>query len=435
MAGTGRVRCRWQALATVLVGSLCVGRGPAQDSSSATSDELFELGCRRLARGEFADAIEPLSAALVRQPDRGQIARKLAQAYQGAGQHDQARRLLENFLAHRPDDQAVRLSLARLHLENRKPGDAIAVLAPFQAELDPEGACLLADAYRAANRPEELAALLAAALAHFPDEERLWFVYIDAALEQRQLQEALRRIAEAQARLGSRPALHLRAARAYFALGRILGEPHRQTPPDQQPGQFQDAPLLIADVERGTPPLSCPPQSAMYQIRRALDASLDEPAAHVLHARIWERCGRPEIGLAILQGREQFLIEANDRTAIEALADLALAAGRLRDYLRYARKLARCCPEQGEEILWRAYLAAAERYNQRGEEAVYAALLRRALELRPGDVGLRLRLADADWEAGRTRAAVQNYRVVLEQEREHPERLRILARLEAESAP
>ncbi len=432
MVGTGRGRCDWLAVAILLAGSLSAGRSPAQDTPFPTSDELYELGCRRLARGEFAAAIELLSAALVRQPDRGEIVCKLARAYEGSGQPGQARRLLENYLAGHPGDVAAGLSLARLLLEEGNPSAAVAVLDPLQAELGAEGACLLADAYRAAERAGDADVVLAAALERSPADERLWLAYIDAALEQGRLQEALRRTAAAEGWLGMRPALHLRAARAYFALGRILGDGRQRTPPEWQAGQFHGSLLIIGGREREGQPLCYSPESAMYQIRCALDGGLDDPAAHVLHARIWERCGRPEIGLAILQGREQPLIEANERTAIEALADLALAAGQLRDYLRYARELARCCPEQGGNILHRAYLAAAERYNQRGEEAVYAALLRRALELRPADTALRLRLADADWEAGRTRAAVQNYRLVLEQDREHPERMRILARLETD---
>jgi len=435
MAGTGRGSGYRQLAAILLAGSLCAWRSPAQDIPSPTSDELYELGCRRLARGEFAAAIELLSAALVRQPDRGEIVCKLARAYQGSGQPGQARRLLENYLAGHPGDVAAVLSLARLLLEERNPSAALAVLVPLQAELGAEGACLLAEAYRTAEQIGKADAVLAAELERSPGNERLWLTYIDAALEQGRLQEALRRTTDAESRLGTRPALHLRAARAYFALGRILGDGRQRTPPVWQAGPIHGSPLLISGRERDGQLLCCPPESALYQIRCALEGGLDDPEVHVLHARIWERCGRPEIGLAILQGREQSLIEAGERTAIEALADLALAAGRLRDYLRYARELARCCPEQGGEILRRAYLAAAERYNQRGEEAVYAALLRRALELRPADTALRLRLADADWEAGRTRAAVQNYRLVLEQDGEHPERMRILARLETNPAP
>lgn len=435
MTGTGLRH--WTSLvpAALLAAVLHAGQAAAQDVSSPTCDELLEQGCRRLSGREFAAAIEPLSAALARQPDRGEIVRNLAQAYCGTGQRDQARKLLENFLARRPAEWDVRLDLAQLYLEGPDPAGTISVLAPFEAELDARGARLLADAYRASNRTDDAALALERALRRFPADESLRLAHIDLALDQRRHEEALRRVRAAEAQLGSRPALHLRAARAYFELGRFLGEVQRRPLPDRQAGQFQGGLLLIPDGEHQDQFLCCPPDSAMFQIRRALDAGLDDPAVHVLHARIWERCGRPEVGLAILQGRAQTLIESKDQAAIRALADLALAAGRLPDYLRYERELARCCPGRGEEILWRAFVTAAERYNQRGEEAVYAALLRRALELRPGDAELRLRVADADWDAGRTAAAAQNYRAVLEQEREHPQRARILRRLHEAGGP
>jgi predicted Zn-dependent protease len=433
--GSRRAKRVPAVLAALLSAVSCAAPCAAQDGSATSGDELYREGCLRLEQGRFTAAVQALSAALARQPDRGDFALKLAQAYRGAGQGDEARKLLENFLARQPADQAVRLDLAQLHVEQRRPAAAAELLAPFLNELEPAGLILLAEAFGACGRADEAAEVLSTAVARFPGDEPLWLAYVDQALEQRRHDEALHRVRGAEGQLGSRPGLHFRAAIAHFELGRILGEAQRRTLPSRRSGQFQGDLLLIADGEGAQQFLCCPPESAMYQIRRALDGGLDEPAAHVLHARIWQRCGRPEVGLAILLARKQALIESNDEAAIRALADLALAAGRLPDYLRYARLLARCRRDRTDEILGEAFLAAAERYNQRGEEVIYAALLRRALELKPQDAALRLRLADADWDAGRTAAAARNYHAVLEQERDHPERLRILRRLEEASAP
>jgi Tfp pilus assembly protein PilF len=167
----------------------------------------------------------------------------------------------------------------------------------------------------------------------------------------------------------------------------------------------------------------------LHALRRALDAGLDEPAAHLLHARIWQQAGHPEIGLAILQGREASWLESASAETLATFAEIALAANALDDFLRYARLHAAREPQRRTEILFDALAAAAERFNQRGDLTMSRELLRRAVALRPQNAATLLRLADAIYDSSGGAEAATWYRRVLEHQPNHPERRRILERL------
>jgi tetratricopeptide (TPR) repeat protein len=241
---------------------------------------------------------------------------------------------------------------------------------------------------------------------------------------------ALRRVSQAQRHLGPRPQLHFRAAQAYYRLGQALGRTRVMHVPDGRVGQFVNDWLLLERRDEKDHFLCCPPASALHALRRALDAGLVEPAAHRLHARIWQQAGRPEIGLAILQSREALWLDDPSPETLRCFAEIALAANALDDFLRYVRLRVVREPQRRTEILFDAFVSAAERYNQRGDATMSRELLRRAAALRPENVAVMLQLADAVWDGGERDEAATWYRRVLEREPAHPDRRRILQRLD-----
>lgn len=282
---------------------------------------------------------------------------------------------------------------------------------------------------------DDSANALGRAIERYPDDAPLQLAWIDAALEREQYSTALGRIGAADGALRRRPEFQLRAAWAHFHLGIILGEARVRSVPDGRSGQFVRDWLLVEPRPGRARFLCSPPASALYQVRRALDAGLDDPRAYVLHARIWHRLGKPQIGLGILKSRAAVLLEEPDDDVLAAYCDLARAAGALDDYLRYTRRWAELRPVQRDAIMFAAYLAMADECSARGEEALYIQWLYRAARLHPGDGALLLRLADAEWAAQRPRQAQPLYRRVLRLEPDHPQRRRIVTRLAAPAAP
>ncbi|MBU0638483.1 MAG: hypothetical protein KKB50_06420 [Planctomycetes bacterium] len=342
---------------------------------------------------------------------------------------DLAQRLVQD-----PQNSALRVRLARAHAQHAAWADAARVLLPVAKRLNAEDTVLAADALRLSGDPARSAALLEAGLTRFPRHEPLWLAWIDAALEQKQFATALQRVNAARRSVPPTPALCFRAAQAYFEMGQVLGAAEVRHVADGRAGQFVNQHLLVEQRDGGQRFLCSPAASALYQLRRALDGGLDTPAAHVLHARIWHSAGRFRTGFAILKNREAMLLEsAGDREGMLAVfCELALSADALVDFLRYSRMRTTLRPQERQSILGHAYLAVAQRYNERGEEALYLEFGRRALEYGAGDATLLLRLADSDWSAGRCGEAAGFYRRVLALEPTHIDRQRILERLAAD---
>lgn len=417
-------------LATTLLAGMSLGVPVvAQAPSAQTADDLYRTGCRLLDAGEAKAAIEPLSNAVARRPDVPRYALRLAAALEADGREEEAASLLDLLRRKFADDDDVCIASARRFVARGDFREARLLLDPRRDRLSAEATLLWIRCIRETAGAMEADRVTSLALRRFPADASVWLESVESALRLRQFATVLRRVDDARAVLGRDPRLDALTAEAHFELGNLLGQTVVRSAPGGQPGQVRDGWLLL---ERRAPPdrfLCCPSQSALGAIRRALDAGLDTPHAHLLHARILHRANRPTEGFAVLQQREALLLESGGIDALHTLRELAIAAGELSDYLRYSQRLAQRLPERRERILGDAYLAVAEVYNQRGDEALYREFLRRALEHTSGDAALLLRLADCDWDAGRRTEAATLYRHVLDAAPAHPDRLRILERL------
>lgn len=422
MADSVRLFIGASAFAAIeFVAALAVCAQPAASAPAAPlppSAALFAEGCRLLAAGQCADAVTTLSNAVAARPDDCPYALKLAEAYACSGRPDAAKGLLSNLHADHPDRTDVALALAQALAHDAEFPRAVAVLIPHEARLDEAGLLVLVAALERGGQPARAALVARDGLRRLPRSEPLWLARIDQCLNQGRAALALRAIDDARQAIADGGQLSLRAARAYLMLGQALGAAEVRTVPGGRVGHVRDGWLLI-DARRARDSfLCCPRASALFEIRRAVDAGLDTPELHCLHARAWAQAGMPERGLQLLKDRAAMLLERPEPATVRAYLDLALAAGDLEQAPRYALAAAALAPQHRNDILHDAYVRIAEAYNQRGNEPLYVEYLNRALELQPGDVRLSLRLADAEWQAERRGAAVRIYERLL---RDHPE--------------
>lgn len=297
----------------------------------------------------------------------------------------------------------------------------------------PRSAALLASALENLGETEAADTVLREALVAHPQAIELWTQFVLAAEGRRDATECLRRLEQAQKRVPPTPELHLAAAKSFAALDQVLGTPEIRAYPEARAGQFVDGWLLLEERESHQF-TCCPRASAMYHVRRALDAAPDNDAAHLLHAMLWTRLGRGEIGLQIVRSREPLLLRSGSPAVLEQMAQVALGADDLSAFLRYSRLRADRDLERREEILVDAYRSLAARFNDRGQPDLHADALRRAVKLRPDDPALALELADAEWSLGRRAEAARLYRRLLQEQPLHPERQRTLQRLTEFSA-
>lgn len=330
-----------------------------------------------------------------------------------------------------PDDTISVLNQATAHKEHREWSQIVTLLEAKPGRFAEAEVLLLTEAYEFLGRASDASDLLNRILSEH-ESKAIRLMLIDLTLRQKQYGLALRQIAQAPRDAESAPDLDYRAAEAYHRMGSGLGKTRLVRLSGARPGRFVSEGLLLERRGAADTFLCCPPESAMYCLRRALDGGCDDPLAHCLHARLWIEAGRRNVAFAIVKNHETRWLESRNSELIGAMVEIALECDRLEDALRYARFRAALSPDEREDILFNAFIAAARRYNLRGEPELWRELLARAQNLRPNEVNLMLQLADACWETGVRDQAALWYRRVLEREPAHADRLRILERLEEE---
>ncbi len=322
----------------------------------------------------------------------------------------------------------VALARARLLEQAGDFGGVVATLKPHEGHLPSNGVLLLVRGLERTNGAQA-EAVLRSAIGRFESDLHIRCAWVDNALSRRLYVTALQRCRSAPAELRDQPTIQWRMAQAWYRLDQLLGAIEVRHVPGGHIGQFADGYLLLEAREGRDQFLCCPPNSALYQLRSALDGGLDMPAAYVLHARIWQRAGRPDIARTVLRGRGPVLLADADDATLELFAELALEAGALDEYLRYTRTRVERNPAREQELLFDACVLLAKRYCRRGEEQLYIEWLYRACQLRPEDPDVLLQLGDALWSTGKVTDAGGVYRRLLRVEPNHVRRGELLVRI------
>lgn len=338
------------------------------------------------------------------------------------------------------ESSPTEVSRAQALLEQGKPDEALNLLAAFPADTtDAEVHRLLGEAYfqlgswsearehlRAALRLDEIA----------EDHVRLGEVY----MRERKFALALAQFRDAW-RLGVTDGeLHYRLAAAYLGLGRIFGDVSKVPAPGGSAGQRIDDVLLIEPVGDGSGTFwAATSDSAAYQVARALEQGVDSIAVRLLEARIWLAGRQYARALACFQRLEDALpasgLDADEQARFYAdFAEACYRADDLEGYLRHLQRAYAGNREALSGIMNAAHARVAERYADRGELGLCISHLEKAVAEAPRDADLRYRLGSRYWEAGQPLNAAREWRIVLQLVPGHPERERILERLQLISA-
>jgi tetratricopeptide (TPR) repeat protein len=114
------------------------------------------LGYCRLARKEFASALQAYRIAQVTEPDVAEWKAGVAQCLQETGAKEEAVALLDEIIAQRPLEASYAVLLANIHLDLGRPDSAAKALElPFRlGVLPPDPTLMLADLHLRADRPE-----------------------------------------------------------------------------------------------------------------------------------------------------------------------------------------------------------------------------------------------------------------------------------------
>ena len=401
----------------------------AEDQEKA--EELFQQGRKLFFQGEYEKAVETLTKSAALNPDKMGYQLLLAKGHRYAKQNDKALKVLERILKANPEHVDAGIDLAELLSPEKAPERVIEILKPLlKFNHDYPIYHLLAEAhyqqedFKTARQYFEEATKLNPRNAD--DHYQLGNIY----LAQKQFAKSAQAYEEA-GRLGMTSGVyHFKLASVYFNLHNYLGKVSTGEVIGGKPGDIKQKMYLVDTIPGKKDQFYVSgPRSAIYQTTKAKQLGVDIFDIDFLEANIWLSARRYE-------NAEQIYNELQDKVAKDDKglfwyyrAQTALGMKRYDEFLERLNKAIEAEPEVYESTLADAYVTVANGYNQLGENAQYLEYLQKAVHTNPLSARLHLTLGDAYWVSSSREPAIKQYRLVLELEPDHPDRVRLLNRI------
>jgi tetratricopeptide (TPR) repeat protein len=233
---------------------------------------------------------------------------------------------------------------------------------------------------------------------------------------------------EAALRLGlDSPVLRYKLGSAYFNLRNYFGNISVQAIKSGKIGSIHGTWYVIEAVAGQKDVFRCAPEtSAVYQIAKALaDGIEDRPDIHVLRATIYLNAHR------YAQAYEMFTqiepaVKDDKALFYYYYAQAAFGTGQYDRYLELLEKAIQLDPTAYKASRVDAFLAVADQYNQSGDLEKYIDYLVKAVGESPQTASLHLKLGYAYEEVRKFEQAVAQWRLVLDLEPDHPQRIKLL---------
>lgn len=410
-------------------------RNPATTIVSPEDQEkaeaLFQDGRKLFFKGEYLQAVETLEQAVALNPDKTSYQLLLAKGHRYANQNDKALKVLEQIVKANPEHVDAGISLAQLLSPAREPQRVIGILEPLlKFNHDYPIYHLLAEAYyqqenfKTARKYFEEATTLNPRNA--ADHYQLGNIY----LAQKHFAKSAQAYEEA-GRLGMTSGVyHFKLASVYFSLHNYLGKVTAAEVIGGEPGDIKQQMYLVDAIPGKKDQFYVAgPRSAVFQTARAKQLGIDIFDIDFLEANIWLSARRYD-------NAERIYDVLEDKVAQEDLglfwyyrAQTALGLKQYDDYLERLNNAIAAEPEVYGSTLADAYVMVANGYNQRGENDRYLEYLKKAVQTNPLSARLHLTLGDAYWVSSNSAEAIKQYRLVLELEPDHPDRVRLLNRI------
>lgn len=401
----------------------------AEDQKQA--EDLFQQGRKLFFQGEYEQSVETLTQAVELNPSKTGYQLLLAKGHRYAGQNDKAMEVLDRILENNPEHVDAGIDLAELLSPQKEPERVIQILEPLlKFNHDYPIYHLLAEAhyqledFKTAREYFEEATKLNPRNAD--DHYQLANIY----LAQKHFAKSAQAYEEAGQLGMSSGVYHFKLASVYFNLHNYLGQVTTGEVIGGKPGDIKQQMYLI-DAIPGKPDqfYVAGPRSAIYQTAKAKQMGIDIFDIDFLEANIWLSARRYEKAEQIYNRLQEKVAENDTGLFWFYRAQTALGLKRYDDYLERLNQAIQAEPDVYQSILADAYLTVAKGYNQRGENDRYLAYLRQAVQANPLSARLHLTLGDAYWVSGSSETAIKQYRLVLELEPDHPDRVRLLNRI------
>ena len=404
------------------------------DASDAEAAELtaaqhYDKGRDALFRGKYDEAIAALKEAVAADAKQTSYRLYLARAYRYAGEAEESEKLLSEILAQAPDHVEAGQLLAEVYYSREKWEEVTKTLEPLLKyrhdyptyHLLAEAAYNLDDHDKARKYYREAIKLNSESA---PDHYQLGNIYLAEnrfALAARSYESALR--------LGlDSVVLDYKIASAYFNLRNYFGQISEAHVKSGKPGTISGKLYLIEAVPGKSDVFRVAPErSAVYHIARAIEGGLGDRAdTQMLLANIYLNARRYHQAYDMYKALEGKVPEEDSALYAYYYAQSAFGVGDYDEYIAHLKTATELDPEAYRSVLVDGYTQVADRYNQAGKLSKYIEYLALAVDQSPQNASLHLKLANALEEARQYDAAVQQWRLVLDLEPEHPQRTRLL---------
>lgn len=401
----------------------------AEDQEQA--EELFQRGRKLFFQGEYEQAVETLTQCVELNPKKTSYQLLLARGHRYAKQNEKALEVLERIVAANPEHVDAGIDLAELLSPGKEPRRVIEILEPLlKFNHDYPIYHLLAEAhyqeedFDTARKYFEQATTLNPRNAD--DHYQLGNIYL--------AQKHFARSAEAYeeaGRLGmSSGVYHFKLASVYFNLHNYLGQVTTAEVIGGNPGDIKQN-MYLVDAIPGKPDQFhvSGPRSAIFQTAQAKQLGIEIFDIDFLEANIWLSARRYENAERIYAQLQEKVTPDDTGLFWYYRAQTALGMKQYDQYLERLNKAIAAEPDVYESTLADAYVTVANGYHQRGENDRYLDFLDKAVQTNPLSARLHLMLGDAYWVSSAGEDAIKQYRLVLELEPDHADRVRLLNRI------
>jgi len=403
-----------------------------QDSSAkADTEALFSQGRDALFRGKYTEAIKKLKAAVDGDKDGTNTSYRLhlARAYRYAKQPEQSEQLLAEILTKSADHVEAGQLLAEIYYSQERWEDIARTLEPLlKYRHDYPTYHLLAEATYNLDKYDKSRTYYLEAIklnpGSGPDHYQVGNIY----LARNQFARAAQSY-EAALRFGlDSVVLHYKLASAYFNLRNYFGRVGVATVKTGKVGTISGNWYLIESVPGSKDVFrAAPVRSAIFHIAKAIEGGLKDRAdTRMLLANIYLNARRYDQAYKMYKALKDSVPEEDRALYAYYSAQAALGVGRYEEYLEQLQLAIKLAPDAYGSALVDAFLQVADKHNQAGDLDNYIKHLVLAVDESPQTTSLHLRLATAFEEARKYTDAVEQWRMVLDLEPDHPKRTQLL---------
>jgi tetratricopeptide (TPR) repeat protein len=401
------------------------------DDKAKQAESLFDAGRKLYFQGDYKAAAEKLAAAVAADASKTSYKLLLAKAYRQSDQADKATATLEEILKTNADHVEAGIELAELLSPQKQPDRVIAVLEPLlKYKHDYPLYHLLAEAHYQKEQLPQSRQYFEEAIKLNPQSAQDHYQLGNIYLAQQRFAKAAA-VYETAGRLGfTSAAYHFKLASVYYNLHRYLGSVTTVEVRGGEPGQIKNDHYLIDAVpgQKETFYVATP-QSAIFQVARAQALGIDIFEIRFLEANIWLSAKRFDKADRIYKELEAKVKPADAGLFWFYWAQAALGRHDYENYLGRLQKAIVTEPATYKPMLAEAFVAVANRYHQEGNSKHYLEYLAKAVSEYPLSARLHLTLGDAYWLENERSQATAQYKLVLELEPDHPDRVRLLNRI------